>query len=91
MLLGNILLHRSLRKLGVLDVDLLGLPNKLLQKVSLVLGQKQKLGLLDNVAEVGHQPLAFLRELFRRSVQRARLQNAVQRNVDLFVLDASAG
>jgi hypothetical protein len=92
LLLGNILLHWRGWELGVLDVDLFGVPNELLQEISLILREKQELGLLHNVSEVSHKLLAFCRELLRRSAQFTRFQRAVQRNVDLLVLNLrSAG
>jgi hypothetical protein len=40
MLLGNVLLHRGRWQLGVLDVDLLRVPDELLEEISLVLGEE---------------------------------------------------
>lgn len=51
---------------GGIDVnssDLLGLPDEVLKKLAVVLGQKHLLGLLNHIAKVLHEDLALVRQL----------------------------
>jgi hypothetical protein len=41
----------------------LSFPDEVLQKVALILGKKEILGLLDNLSQIGHEVLAFGRKL----------------------------
>lgn len=63
MLSGSVLVDRSVRRAGIGAVDLLGLPNEVLKEVALVLGQEQKLGLLNNLAQITNELLTLCREL----------------------------
>lgn len=87
MLLGLFLRHRSTRDVDSLGVPLLCLPNEILKKVAVVLGQQEILGLLHNLSEIGNKGLSFGRELLGWVGECLRLEEAVQRNIDLVVLD----
>ena len=50
VLLSSVLVDRGVRSAGIGAGDLLSLPNEVLEEVALVLGQEQKLGLLNNLA-----------------------------------------
>ena len=63
MLLGRVLIHGSIGCGCICTSDLLSLPDEVLKKVAIVLGQQQKLGLLNYVAQVSDKLLALGREL----------------------------
>jgi hypothetical protein len=63
VLLGSVFVDGSVRSSGVGARDLLSLPNEVLEEVALVLGQEQKLGLLNNLAQVTNELLTLCREL----------------------------
>ena len=86
MLLGLFLIYRGTRDVDSLGIPLLCLPNKVLEKVSVVLGEQEILGLLDDIPEVGNKLLSLGRELVGWACDRPRLEEAVQRNIDLVVL-----
>ncbi len=50
--------------------DLLAVPNEVLQKIALVLGQEQNLRLLNGGTKVSNKVLAFARELRGGAFQR---------------------
>jgi hypothetical protein len=52
MLSCGFFVNGCLRGLGVAASDLLGLPDKVLEEVSLVLGKQQRLGLFNDVLEI---------------------------------------
>jgi hypothetical protein len=64
----------------------LRLPDEVLQKIALVLGQKEILGLVDNLPCVGDKDLALRRQLIRRRGECLGLEEAVEGDVDLGVL-----
>jgi hypothetical protein len=59
ILLGNILANRRVGGVDVLGIELGGLPDEVLNQVALVLGEKEVLGLLDNVGGILNQLLAL--------------------------------
>lgn len=59
VLLGGFLVDRSVRSAGIAARDLLGLPNEVLKKVALVLCQEEKLGLLNNLAQITNKLLTL--------------------------------
>ena len=71
--------------LNILVVVAGGLPDEVLQQVAIVLGQKQLLGLLDDVPGVLDEVLAFFRELVRGTRQGAGAKERVQGDIDLFI------
>lgn len=73
-------------QLGLTTRDLASLVDEILQQVALILGQKQDLGLLDDIAKVSHKMTAFFRELGRGTGQGFGCDGGVQGNINLFVL-----
>lgn len=63
MLSRGFFVNGCLRGLGVAASDLLGLPDEVLEEVTLVLGKQQRLCLFNDVLEVRDQGLAFGRQL----------------------------
>jgi hypothetical protein len=63
MLLSSVFVDRSVRGAGIGAGDLLSLPNEVLKEVALILGQEQKLGLLNDLAQVTNELLTLCREL----------------------------
>lgn len=61
--LGVVLANGSIRSAGVATRDELSLPDEVLEKVALVLGEKEDLGLLNNVLEISDQFSTFLGKL----------------------------
>jgi hypothetical protein len=59
MLLSSVLVNRCVGKRLVSTGDLLSVPDKILKKVALVLGEEQDLGLLDNLPQVCNKLLAL--------------------------------
>lgn len=86
MLLGLFLIHRSTRDADSLGVELLCLPNEVLEKVSLILGEQEILGLSHNLPEIGNKLLSLCGELRGWVCECLGLEEAVQRNIDLVVL-----
>lgn len=90
MLLGLFLIHRGTREADGLRVELLCLPNEILEEVSLILGEQEILGLFHNLPEIGNELLSLWRELLGWVCERLRLEEAVQRNIDLVVLQENS-
>jgi len=67
VLLGSVLINWSIWGGGVATAHLLSLPDEVLEKVALVLGEHQDLGLLDDTTEVSNEMLAFFGELAGRT------------------------
>ncbi len=86
MLLRLRLVDGGTRFSSIAASDLLAVPDEVLQKIALVLGQEQNLRLLDCRTKVSNKVLAFARELRRGASQRPMCESAVESNVDLFVL-----
>ena len=63
-----------------------GLPREGLDQISLVLRQKEDLGLLNDVAQIGAQVLTFARKRARWVRQWLPRERAVHRHIDLLVL-----
>jgi uncharacterized membrane protein len=63
MLLCGVLVHGGVGKRGIAAVDLLSLPDEVLEKVALVFCEKEDLGLLDDLLQVTDKRLSFSREL----------------------------
>lgn len=63
MLLSNIFVDGGTRNVHSLGVELLSLPDKVLDQVALVLGQQKVLGLGDNFTRISDQCAALGREL----------------------------
>lgn len=63
VLLGCLLVYWRTHGVGIAGADVLSLPDKLLEQVALVLGEKQQLGLLDDSTQIAHQLLAVGRQL----------------------------
>jgi hypothetical protein len=61
--LGSVLIHWSARSSDALVFILGGLPNKVLNQISLVLGQYKVLGLLHNLLEILNKELAICGKL----------------------------
>lgn len=59
MLLGGVLVDGGTGKLGVGASQMLGLPYEILEKIALILGQDQDLGLFDRFAKVANQLPTF--------------------------------
>jgi hypothetical protein len=62
------------------------LPDKVLDQVALVLGQQKVLGLLHHLLDILDKGLAFGRQLGGGVGERARVEEAVQGDIDLVVL-----
>lgn len=67
VLLGSVLINWSIWRGGVATTDLLSLPDEVLKKVPLVLGEHQDLGFLDDAAQVSNELLAFCGKLLGRT------------------------
>ena len=85
VLLRGVLINRSTRHLSVAAADLLCLPDEVLEKVAVVLGEQQDLGLLDDILDVGDESLPVGAELFRRGREAFRCERTVQGNIDLLI------
>ena len=62
MLFGSLLVDGCTRKTSLTATDVLSLPDKVLNQVALVLGEKQQLCLFDDIANVGHECTTLFRE-----------------------------
>jgi hypothetical protein len=63
VLASGVLVDWCTRKACVCTSDLLCLPDEVLEKIAIVLGEKEDLGLLDDSLEVGNELLALARQL----------------------------
>lgn len=72
--------------LGITGGDVLSLPDKFLQQLTLVLGQEQLLGLVNDVAQVLQEDLAIVGQLLRGRRQSLGRQGTVQGDIALLVL-----
>ncbi len=61
MLLSSFFIGGSTRQLGIASAEMLGLPDEVLEQISLVLGKKKKFGLLDHLLKIRNE----LATLFR--------------------------
>lgn len=86
ILLGRFLVDRRGELFDIFASDSLGFPDEFLQQLSLVLGQEEVFGLLNDIAQVLHQSLAVFGQLARGGSQPLGVGSAVQSNVALFIL-----
>lgn len=85
MLLRGVLINRCTWKRSILGLNLLCLPDEVLEEIALVLGQQEVFRLLDDDSEIGDQSLTFGGEFLRWGGQSLGLQEAVESDVDLLV------
>jgi hypothetical protein len=85
MLLGSLLVERSVDVGRVGGADLLCLPDEVLEEITVVLGEKEELGLLNDVLEVSDELLAVGGQLLVGLVEVLPFERRVQRDVDLLV------
>jgi len=88
MLLSSLCVDWGTRELSITSLDLLRLPDEVLEQVALVLCQEKVFGLRNNVANVGNESLALGGELGGRAGEGLGGEKAVERDVDLLVLRA---
>jgi len=86
MLLCGLLVDGGAGDADGLGVELLRLPDKVLDEVSVVLGQQQILGVLDDLTNIGDEVFAFGRELISWARKYLGLEEAVQGNINLVIL-----
>jgi len=77
MLLGDLLVDGSGWCLSVTASDLLSLPNEVLDQITLIFRQQEDFGLLNDVAKVGYEQPALLRQLVRGLRQYFRFKCTV--------------
>lgn len=65
VLLASLLGDGHIGGLDIAGGDLLGLPDEILQKLALVLGEEHQLGLLDNIAQVLDEDFAIVGKVRR--------------------------
>lgn len=85
MLFSRLLVDWGVRCADTSSIDALRLPDEVLEQIAVVLGEHKQLSLLDHVLEVADELLAFGRKSLGRRRQGLGFEEAVQRNVDLFV------
>jgi hypothetical protein len=88
VLLRGLLIDRGPRKSSISAIDLLCLPNEILEKIALVLCEQKMLRLLDHIFKVRNQGSAFSRELAGRVGHGLRGEEAVQSDVNLLILQS---
>jgi len=86
VLLRSLLVNRSIRKSGISTINLLWLPDEVLKKITLVLGQEKIFSLFDDVTEICHKVLTFGRKFLGRAGECSGFQEAVKSYVNLLVL-----
>lgn len=86
VLLSSFLVDWSAWHRSICTIDLLCLPDEILEEITLVLAEKKDLGLFNDVAGILDQSFALGRKLVGRVGQGTRCEEAVESNVDLFVL-----
>ena len=59
MLLSGVLINRCAGQALVATRDLFSIPDEVLEKISLVLGEEEDLGLLDDLPQIANKLLAF--------------------------------
>jgi hypothetical protein len=77
MLLGGIFINWSTWSCGISSIDMLRLPDEVLEEIALVLGKEKVLSLFDDIAEISYQSLTFGRELLGWVGHGARIEEAV--------------
>jgi hypothetical protein len=86
MLFGSVLVDWCIWESCIPSLNLLRLPDEILEEVALVLGEEKVFGLLDYIAEIGDQCLALGGELLGWVSHWLRLEEAVECDIDLLVL-----
>lgn len=86
VLLSSLLVNGGIGLLRIARADLLSLPDEVLNEVALVLGEKQELGLLNDLLEVTGELLALSGELLAGRCQALPVVGSVQRDINLLVL-----
>lgn len=86
MLLGSVLVDGGARFGSIASANTLTLVREVLKKVTLVLGQEQSLGLLNDIAQVTNELSAIGGEVVGWVRQRLVSKATVHGNVDLLVL-----
>jgi hypothetical protein len=86
VLLSSLLVNWSTWNASICAVDLLCLPDEVLEEITLILAEKKDLGLFNDGAGILDQSFALGRKLVGRVGQGARCEEAVESNIDLFVL-----
>jgi hypothetical protein len=86
MLLRGVLINRCTWKRSIVGLDLLCLPNEVLEQVALVLGEEEIFGLLDDVANIGNEAFALSGESCVGLAEGLGGKEAVERDIDLLVL-----
>lgn len=86
VLLSGVLIDRCVWGVDRLGVELLCLPDEILQQVAFVLAQEEVLGLCYNIANIGHERLALSRQFRGGLGERLGREEAVQGDIDLIVL-----
>jgi len=85
--LGGCFIDWGVRALYARGPELLGLPDEVLKNIALILGKEEILGESDDLASISNQRLSFCGKPARRRLESLGLEEAVQGNIDLFVLD----
>lgn len=70
MLPRGVLVDGSVGGLRITTVDLLGLPDKVLEQVAVVLGEDKELGGFNNISQITDELLAIGRQLLRGRGER---------------------
>jgi hypothetical protein len=88
VLLGGCFIDRDVRALYARGPELLGLPDEVLENIALILGKEEILGQSYDFASISNQRLPFSRKPTGRRLEGLGLEEAVQGNIDLFVLES---
>lgn len=85
ILLSSVSVHWCAWYTSVSAIDVLCLPCKVLEKVALVLGEKEHLGLLDHIAEVVNQLLTLRGKLLGWAGHELLVDEGVEGDINLLV------
>jgi len=86
MLLRGVLINRCTWQRSIPSLNLLCLPDEILEQVALVLRKEEVFGLLDNVAGISNQTFALGGESCVGTGESLGGKEAVERDVDLLIL-----
>jgi hypothetical protein len=86
VLLRSLLVNGSIGKSSISAIDLLRLPNEVLQEITLVLGQEKVFSLFNDITEICHKVLTFGRKFLGRAGECSGFQEAIKSYVNLLVL-----
>ena len=86
VLLSRLLVDWCAWNASISTINFLRLPDEVLEEIALVLAEEEDLGLFNDVASILNQNLSFGRKLVGWACQGFRSEEAVESNVDLFVL-----